>query len=279
MRQIYWCIYYRKKTEVLFEEKNLATTCLVTSKILKIKNTAHIMSRQPPPNNDEQFASDLEAIENAMNNMMQGAFSMVFKELLGSDNNGIFEQFPHTTTTTTIIDGNNISTHREGNHIIEDEFGGSDFKRLANRSKQNRGLIPATPTTTTEGSPRDVTTTTPTIQQQSGESILPGLIAAAAGSIFNRMIQPEIMSKRDAGDIVAHQQKEDHDTSRSNDGGGWSFTSTSQRTVYNADGSQETIITKKSNGVTETIRQLHYPDGRVEESREQKNSFWNRIFG
>lgn len=166
------------------------------------------MSRQPPPNNDEQFASDLEAIENAMNNMMQGAFSMVFKELLGSDNNGIFEQFPHTTTTTTIIDGNNISTHREGNHIIEDEFGGSDFKRLANRSKQNRGLIPATPTTTTEGSPRDVTTTTPTIQQQSGESILPGLIAAAAGSIFNRMIQPEIMSKRDAGDIVAHQQKE-----------------------------------------------------------------------
>lgn len=161
------------------------------------------MSKQPPNNNynnDEQFTSDLEAIENAMNNMMQGAFSMVFRELLGS-NNGIFEQLPHTTTTTTIIDGNNLSTHREGSNIIEDEFGGSDFKRLANRSKQNRGLTSAT----TETPSTDITTPT---MQRSGDSILPSIIAATAGSIFNQLIHPEVGPKRDAGEIVALQQEE-----------------------------------------------------------------------
>ncbi|KAG1068741.1 hypothetical protein G6F42_026343 [Rhizopus arrhizus] len=61
--------------------------------------------------------------------------------------------------------------------------------------------------------------------------------------------------------------------------GGWSFTSTSSRTIYQPDGTQETVITKKSNGVTETIKQIRYADGRTEESREEKSSFWNRLFG
>lgn len=60
---------------------------------------------------------------------------------------------------------------------------------------------------------------------------------------------------------------------------GWSFTSTSQKTVCQPDGTQETITTKKNNGVTEIIRQVRYPDGRTEESREEKSSFWNKLLG
>lgn len=84
------------------------------------------MSNQPP---NDQFDSDLQSIENAMNSMMQGAFSMLFKQLVDTT----FEN----PTTTTIVDGKNISS----NTMVEDEFGGNDFKRLRTKSKQNRGLI------------------------------------------------------------------------------------------------------------------------------------------
>lgn len=86
------------------------------------------MSNQPP---NDQFETDLQNIENAMNSMMQGAFSMLFKQLVDTT-------FEAPSTTTTIIDGKNMKTAES---IVEDEFGGSDFKRLRNKSKQNRGLI------------------------------------------------------------------------------------------------------------------------------------------
>ncbi|KAI9355525.1 hypothetical protein BD770DRAFT_391146 [Pilaira anomala] len=102
-------------------------------------------------NPNDQFEADLQAIETAMSSMMQGAFSSLFKELVDT-------AFDHSSITTTIIDGNNIHTKKivDGKTIIddnrdihdttasitiEDEFGGNDFKRLRNKSKQNRGLI------------------------------------------------------------------------------------------------------------------------------------------
>lgn len=102
-------------------------------------------------NPNDQFKADLQAIETAMSSMMQGAFSSLFNELVDT-------AFDHSSITTTIIDGNNIHTKKivDGKTIIddsrdihdttasiaiEDEFGGNDFKRLRNKSKQNRGLI------------------------------------------------------------------------------------------------------------------------------------------
>lgn len=85
------------------------------------------MSKQPP---NDPFEADLQTIENAMNSMMQGAFSMLFKQLVDTT----FED----PTTTTILDGKNLKT---ADSIVEDDFGGNDFKRLRNKSKQNRGLI------------------------------------------------------------------------------------------------------------------------------------------
>ncbi|GAA5812466.1 hypothetical protein MFLAVUS_005922 [Mucor flavus] len=100
-------------------------------------------------NPNDQFESDLQAIESAMSSMMQGAFSSMFRSLVDT-------AFDHSTVTTTIIDGNNIRTktivdgktirdddiQQSGSLGLEDEFGGNDFKRLRNKAKQNhQGLI------------------------------------------------------------------------------------------------------------------------------------------
>jgi len=55
----------------------------------------------------------------------------------------------------------------------------------------------------------------------------------------------------------------------SSDGGsGWSFSSSSARTTILPDGSEETVITKSVNGISETIRQVKKPDGSVVETVE-----------
>ncbi|CAO0798805.1 unnamed protein product [Mucor circinelloides] len=217
------------------------------------------MSKQPPTNNnhDNQFDADLEAIENAMNNIMQGAFSSMFRQLIDSS---IFEDaeksgFPGKVPASTVVE--------------EDGYGGSDFKRLARKSKENRGIA-----TTTEETPvatsRDVvpsstTTTTP----------------SPAGLIFNLLFQqpPAEMFNINRDALPVTHTSNNNASPSQDENGGWSFTSTSSRTIYQPDGTQETVITKKSNGVTETIKQIRYADGRTEESREEKSSFWNRLFG
>lgn len=144
------------------------------------------MSKQPPTNNDydNQFEADLEAIENAMNSIMQGAFSSMFRQLIDSS---IFEDaeksgFPGAKqigdTITTVFDGRNLNSKVPASTVVEEDgYGGSDFKRLARKSKETRGIA-----TTTEETPvatsRDVvpssTTTTP---------------SSPAGLIFNLLFQ------------------------------------------------------------------------------------------
>lgn len=148
----------------------------------------------PPPNKNDQFDQDLEAIENAMNSMMQGAFSMVFKQLIDSSN-GIFEQFPETTT---IIDGKNVNGSMAS--IAEDEFGGSDFKRLANKSKQNRGL-PIEQRNSEQN----------TVQRNTEQIIDNDMVTKAVGSIFNLLLHPEVTNpgtRANAEEIVARPVQE-----------------------------------------------------------------------
>ncbi|KAI9277683.1 hypothetical protein BC943DRAFT_332577 [Umbelopsis sp. AD052] len=52
------------------------------------------------------------------------------------------------------------------------------------------------------------------------------------------------------------------------EGSSWNFSSSSSRTTMLPDGSQETVITKSVNGVTETIRKVQQPDGTIVESIE-----------
>ena len=78
--------------------------------------------------------SELDMIEQAMNTMVQGTFSMLFHGLFGPDQNS-----------------NYVGTFENNNKIQESTSGmigndGSDFRRLANKSRQNRGV----PTTSEE---------------------------------------------------------------------------------------------------------------------------------
>ncbi|KAI8577485.1 hypothetical protein K450DRAFT_282574 [Umbelopsis ramanniana AG] len=52
------------------------------------------------------------------------------------------------------------------------------------------------------------------------------------------------------------------------EGSSWNFSSSSSRTISLPDGSQETVIKKSVNGVTETIRKVQHPDGTTVETIE-----------
>ncbi|KAK4519343.1 Bifunctional purine biosynthesis protein PurH [Mucor velutinosus] len=236
------------------------------------------MSKQPPTNNNHasQFDADLEAIENAMNNIMQGAFSTMFRQLIDSS---IFEDeeksgFPGAKqigdTITTVFNGRNLDSMVPASTVVEEDgYGGSDFKRLARKSKESRG-ISTTEETPVAAASRDMVPSSSTATTPS-----------PAGLIFNLLFQQppaEIFNINRDALPVTHTNSKDAPPSEDKNGG-WSFTSTTSRTIYQPDGTQETTITKKSNGVTETIKQIRYADGRTEESREEKSSFWNRLFG
>lgn len=86
-------------------------------------------------NNNNGPQSELDLIEHAMNNMMQGVFSTMFRSFMEPV---VFEtsriqQLPESTQAG----------------IQGDDFDGSDFRRLANKSRQQRGLpeIPDSPPT------------------------------------------------------------------------------------------------------------------------------------
>ncbi|KAI8967458.1 hypothetical protein BDF20DRAFT_901185 [Mycotypha africana] len=251
-------------------------------------------------NADQQFQDEINAIQNAMNSMMHGAFSSLFSEFFNSSNteastfwSGAFE--PHDTdgTTVTILDGRNINNmYRERLNFPEDDtdYSGNDFKRLASKSKQKN---------TTVKDDEDIESKLLQKHRNDNATIRPNV-----GTIFNLLYQPPPQALyMKAGNLLKDSQiitaptatpaKQFDNISKSHFDGsrnaGWSFTSTTKRTIYHPDGTQETVITKKSNGNTETIRQYCYPDGRMEEIRDKKNStlsprlspstWWGQLFG
>ncbi|CEP18659.1 hypothetical protein [Parasitella parasitica] len=225
------------------------------------------MTKQPQNNNnDNQFDSDLEVIENALNSIMQGALSSMFRQLIDPSifenaGNNIFPGVSNSShSITTVYDGRNVASRVPASAVVEEDgYGGNDFKRLAKKSKENRGIATTDGENLTADSVVSATTTT----------------ASPAGMIFNLLFQQppaEIFHKNQEPDSIAGNK-------RPLVNGGWSsFTSTSTRTILQPDGTQETIITKRSNGTTETIKQIRYADGHVEETKE-KSSFWKRLFG
>lgn len=84
------------------------------------------MPHTPHDNNNNGPQSDLDMIEHAMNSMMQGVFSTMFRSFMEPvvfETNRI-QQLPENTQAG----------------IASDDFDGSDFRRLANKSRQQRGL-------------------------------------------------------------------------------------------------------------------------------------------
>lgn len=171
------------------------------------------MSKQPPTNDnqDTQFDADLEAIENAMNNIMQGAFSSMFRQLIDSS---IFEDaeksgFPGAKqigdTITTVFDGRNLNSRVPASTVVEEDgYGGSDFKRLARKSKESRGI-----------------TATSTEETSASRDMVPSSSAATApspaGLIFNLLFQQppaEIFSTNRDALPVTHTSSKDTPSSQ-----------------------------------------------------------------
>lgn len=182
-----------------------------------ITTAQNIMSKQPPNNNnDNQFDSDLEAIENAMNSIMQGALSSMFRQLIDPS---IFEnaennRFPGIENSgnsiTTVFDGRNINSRVPASTVVEEDgYGGSDFKRLAKKSRENRGITPAEDVVSSHHPAETTTTTSP------------------AGMIFNLLFQQppaEIFNRKSSDALPAVSLPDSSGNNQPKDEVSWIFT-------------------------------------------------------
>ncbi|ORZ24282.1 hypothetical protein BCR42DRAFT_402604 [Absidia repens] len=206
-----------------------------------------------PPNNNninDDPHSELELLEGLLNNMFSGATSMIFQTLQEPFLNDVEQQQQHGSYSP----------------IMED-LDGSDFRRIAEKKRQRR-------------------------QQQEGESDFNekqnSSITRQGGnsSVFAPVNHPSqhenirSISNHDSaignglGGIVAALlgdfDPSTHPAGHENDNNqGWAFTSssTSQRRTVRPDGTEETVITTKRNGRTETVTTIKHPDGTIQETR------------
>ncbi|KAI8366839.1 uncharacterized protein BYT42DRAFT_618345 [Radiomyces spectabilis] len=175
-------------------------------------------------NNDDHPQSELDMLEHAMNSMMQGTFSLLFKNLLDPS---IFDdrQFPAAMDQARITNGE---------PLVESE--GSDFRRIAQKARRQRNPDESTEAPEeivsaaghTWGSDKDVPVGFPSLS-----------------TLFASMIPSDNMT--------------------------WSSSSTSTRSVVHPDGTEETTTVQSRNGVTETIKKVRYPDGTIEETRQNSS--------
>ncbi|ORZ02792.1 hypothetical protein BCR43DRAFT_482177 [Syncephalastrum racemosum] len=207
------------------------------------------MPQHPPPTpNDPQ--SELELIEQSFNNMVNGAFSLFFRQVFEPVVDEVSRDMPQST-----IEANGA-------------FDGSDFRRLAHKSKQRqrqpedsdsnkyhepdtRGAR-KTPDELVSGGAWDERSPAP----------LPALGRSPMMDLFQLLVsEPDVVPAQERR-VMQEQYPETQNT--------WMFSSSSQRTSVQADGTEETVSTTTRNGVTETIRRVRYPDGSTEEFQEQR---------
>ncbi|CDH51517.1 predicted protein [Lichtheimia corymbifera JMRC:FSU:9682] len=208
------------------------------------------MPHTPHDNNSNGPQSELDMIEHAMNSMMQGVFSTMFRSFM----------------EPVIFETNRIQQLPENTQagIASDDFDGSDFRRLANKSRQQRGLPEIPDNQPTQQQHDMIPAQPPSLlgmmmgeqQPTSSSGTLLDLLLPDHDRFFNRSVQAMDMFPRE--DEVGGP----HQTSN------WSFSSSSQRRVLRPDGTEESYVTSTKNGVTETIKRIKHPDGTVEETRE-----------
>ncbi|KAI9317936.1 hypothetical protein BX666DRAFT_1565428 [Dichotomocladium elegans] len=213
--------------------------------------------------NDRNPESELDMLEHALGSMVQGVFSSMFRS--------IFEP-------SGIVENGRIIQQEGATTTVEDEFGGSDFRRLAQKSRQNRGLSPEPDNGST--AVKDGKDTTPALtllqhnqQQQQPRSLLDIILGdddhpQSQQPIQTGTILDLLLPDRDRffhRTLGMMDEPEDAHGGMSNH---FSFTSSSQRRVIRPDGTEESYITRTQNGVTETIRRIKHPDGTVEETHE-----------
>ncbi|KAI8086620.1 uncharacterized protein BX664DRAFT_161612 [Halteromyces radiatus] len=204
-----------------------------------------------PPNNNNNNSdiynngpqSELELLEGLLNNMFNGATNMFFKS--------IQEPF--------LVEVDSSSQPRRQVPFIED-MDGSDFRRIAQKRRQRQhGENTNNDTNDTKESLTPSTAQPSSPSQQNVMSIVKQESPFESNNIWSLLL-----GGIDQQPSLYHMEQDDHQKNR------WNFTSssTSQRRTILSDGTEETVITTKRNGVTETLTRIKYPDGQIQETRQ-----------
>ncbi|CEI89009.1 hypothetical protein G6F70_008048 [Rhizopus microsporus] len=207
----------------------------------------------PHNNNNSNQNEDFEAFESMINSMMQGAFSTLFRDM----SHRLFEP------VTTIIDGNHTQINSQP---ILDDYEGSDFRRLARKSKQNRR---AEEIVREERKENEVQPTANYNAMPPAVGAVTSALSNTIGSIFKHVFRYPDNNNNNAI-VPSNNNNANNEITRQPSGIQWSYSST--RTTSQPDGTQITITTRKSNGISETTKRVQFPDGRVEETKEINHS-------
>ncbi|KAL1932748.1 hypothetical protein VTP01DRAFT_8426 [Rhizomucor pusillus] len=252
------------------------------------------MPRQPDDYGNAQ--SELEMLEHVMNSMIQNTFSSFFRGMMGPS---IFDNDNGRNVTIIETTGGN----QENVAGPMDDFGGSDFRKLASKSRNNKDnnnndntfhdRRPDQSPLVVDNSRQPPSDNVPIHRRDdaNGMSVstppMVGLMQLLFGNHAD-LSGPSIQSEMDPynkapreGSIIDLLTSHDEGffstqppvvSNEGNGQGSWSsFTSTSQRRIIRPDGTEETFITRSSNGITETVKRITHPDGTVEETRETGN--------
>ncbi|PHZ15904.1 uncharacterized protein RHIMIDRAFT_233509 [Rhizopus microsporus ATCC 52813] len=203
----------------------------------------------PHNNNSSNQNEDFEAFESMINSMMQGAFSTLFRDM----SHRLFEP------VTTIIDGNHTQINSQP---ILDDYEGSDFRRLVRKSKQNRRAEEIV------REEREENEAQPAVSYNAIPPAVGAVTSALSntiGSVFKHVFRYPDNSNNNAI-VPSNNSNANNEITQQPSGIQWSYSST--RTTSQPDGTQITITTRKSNGISETTKRVHFPDGHVEETKE-----------
>ncbi|CAO3624945.1 unnamed protein product [Cunninghamella blakesleeana] len=177
--------------------------------------------------------AEIDHLDEMMASIMQSSIGSMFKQLIEPVDSGMETK---QTTNASMNSPPALKLH---------DFGGSDFKRLAERSRQNRLSLQQQQ-----------------IQQQQYEYLKSTLLNEDRQSVIQHPPSPPsspIPNK--ISPMVDHSKNEKHSVEKD-----WKCT---QECVYRTDGSEETIYQKFDNGIpVETLHYVNYPDGTTKQIKK-----------
>ncbi|KAI8092763.1 uncharacterized protein BX664DRAFT_328079 [Halteromyces radiatus] len=184
--------------------------------------------------------NDMDQFDQMMAGIMESSISMMFRQLIEPIDSGKHDIFTKSSSSSSSTPPP-LQLH---------DFGGSDFKRLAEKSRRNRSL--STPQET-----RRETTSSSSQKWNSPNSLYSNDNNQPSDSL-NAKANFSFNAIQTTNNTIIKSTNHRHSSSLGKD---WKCT---QECVFRTDGSEETIYQKSNDGVaTETIHHIVYPDGTI----------------
>ncbi|KAI9306087.1 hypothetical protein BJ944DRAFT_264120, partial [Cunninghamella echinulata] len=179
--------------------------------------------------------AEIDKLDEMMANIMQSSIGSMFRQLIEPVDNGGMEVTKQPSSMNSPPPA--LKLH---------DFGGSDFKRLAERSRQNRLSLQVQQK-----------------QQQQYEYLKTAYTTEDRHTIPSSSPSPPPSSNNNK---IAPMMDTNHNNDKKLVDNDWKCT---QECIYRTDGSEETIYQKFNNGVpTETLHYVNYPDGTIKQIKK-----------